>query len=444
MPADGTRPSYVGDGKPSRISFFKDGQGESEPIPKIKPGARYIYYRVYTKDGPLESKHPIYANDRFISRIASTLVRPPQTAASLTRYLCKIEGLEHRQGALYQSLSDNTALDGSTRLSFRGTPGPGTSAVDPVALIVDTHTPEKRSQASGAVELMERDYEQRYVYYRLYDDDGGAVSKTTFGENNATLGRVNTLSVPPPHTVSSLKNCIIKSEDLSGHNVQLFEDEGSESAMNDSDPLFSDTFPGFIEDRPIAITCELGMKDGSAGNEDPNEIQIRELRAALAQIKKGFEEANVTHARELAEVREGCEKAKETHVREINEALSTILPAQLKSLTCFFTLIASAIGAAQLACAAVIPVFSGVPTDFPTLFSRPLRNVPAPTDIPQDVNAFNIYAGPLECPHSFSRPSGFPPVESVDGPAPSDIPGDAFDKSLAPSQSDIPPTNMSF
>jgi hypothetical protein len=102
------------------------------------------------------------------------------------------------------------------------------------------------------------------VYYRLYDDDGGAVSKTTFGEKNATLGRVNTLSVPPPHIVSSLKNCIIKSEDLSGHNVQLFEDEGSESAMNDSYPLtlFSDTFPGFIEDRPIAITYELGMKDG--------------------------------------------------------------------------------------------------------------------------------------------------------------------------------------
>jgi hypothetical protein len=102
------------------------------------------------------------------------------------------------------------------------------------------------------------------VYYRVYDDDGEAISKMFFGDNNPSLGRVNTLSVPPPHTVSSLKNRIIKSEDISGHNVQLFEDEGSESAMNDSDALtlLSDTFPGFEEDQPIAITYEPGVKNG--------------------------------------------------------------------------------------------------------------------------------------------------------------------------------------
>jgi len=102
------------------------------------------------------------------------------------------------------------------------------------------------------------------VYYRVYDDDGGAVSKTSFGENDPSLGRVNTLSVPPPHTVSCLKNFIIRTEGISGHNVQLFKDEDSESAMNDSDPLtvLSDTCPGFIEDRPIAITYESGTENG--------------------------------------------------------------------------------------------------------------------------------------------------------------------------------------
>jgi hypothetical protein len=92
-------------------------------------------------------------------------VRPPRTAASLTRYICKIEGLEHRKGVLYQSLSDNTALGDSTRLSFRGTTGPGASDVDPVGLIVGTRAAEERSQASSAVEsqeLLERDYEQHY------------------------------------------------------------------------------------------------------------------------------------------------------------------------------------------------------------------------------------------------------------------------------------------
>ena len=102
------------------------------------------------------------------------------------------------------------------------------------------------------------------MYYRVYDDDGGAVSKTSFDENDASLGRVDTLSVPPPHTVSSLKNFIIMSEGISGHNVQLFEDEDTESATRDSDvlTLLSDTFPGFTEDRPIAITYESGTTNG--------------------------------------------------------------------------------------------------------------------------------------------------------------------------------------
>ena len=102
------------------------------------------------------------------------------------------------------------------------------------------------------------------VYYRVYDDDDQIVSKTCFDESNRSLGRINTLSVPPPYTASSLKNCIIKSEDVSGHNIQLFEHEDSVSAMNDSDALtlLFDTFPGFIEDQPIAITYESGTTHG--------------------------------------------------------------------------------------------------------------------------------------------------------------------------------------
>jgi hypothetical protein len=101
------------------------------------------------------------------------------------------------------------------------------------------------------------------VYYHVYDDDGDIMLATSFNENNPSLGHVNTLSVPPPHTVSSLKNSIIISKGLLGDNVQLFEDEGSESAMNDSDVLtLSDTFPGCTEDQPIAITYESGTQNG--------------------------------------------------------------------------------------------------------------------------------------------------------------------------------------
>ena len=58
-----------------------------------------------------------------------------------------------------------TALDDSIHLSLRGTTGPGASDLDPLALVVDKHAAERRSQVASAVEpqeLFEREYEQRY------------------------------------------------------------------------------------------------------------------------------------------------------------------------------------------------------------------------------------------------------------------------------------------
>ena len=104
------------------------------------------------------------------------------------------------------------------------------------------------------------------VYYRVYDDDGEIASKTSFDENNPSLGRVNTFCAPP-HTASSLKNHIIKSEDVSNHAAQLFEEEGSESAMNDSDALtlLSDTFPSLLlfKDTP-EISTHLSRKSSTS------------------------------------------------------------------------------------------------------------------------------------------------------------------------------------
>ena len=129
------------------------------------PDTRPVYYRLYTKDGPLESNSPIYSHDHFISRVVSSSVRPPQTAASLMRYLCKIEGVALQNCLLFQSLSERTALEDSIHLSLQGTTGPGASDLDPMALVVDKRAAERRSQETSAVqprELLERDYEQRY------------------------------------------------------------------------------------------------------------------------------------------------------------------------------------------------------------------------------------------------------------------------------------------
>ena len=238
---------------------------------------RAVYYRLYTKEGPLESNKPIFSNDRSISRISSKSVRPPHTAASLKRYICKIEGVEGPEKvALYLSLSEKTPVNDSARLALRGNPGPGSSEVDPVVFVVDKGAAEKRPKSAsnaGLNELPTLKIEQRYgaplwfcfqkcknsrlpVYYRLYDDDGEIVSKTSFDENDSSLGRIDIFTTPPPHTVAFLKDCLILVEGVSGGKVQLLENEDGDVTLNDDDAiaLFTDDFPGSKKDQPIVFT----------------------------------------------------------------------------------------------------------------------------------------------------------------------------------------------
>ena len=127
---------------------------------------RAVYYRLYTKGGPLESNKPIFSNDRAISRISSKSVRPPHTAASLKRYVCKIEGVEGpEKTALYLSLSGKKPVDDSARLALRGNSGPGSSEIDPVVFLVDKGAAEKRPKSAnnaGSNELPARKIKQRY------------------------------------------------------------------------------------------------------------------------------------------------------------------------------------------------------------------------------------------------------------------------------------------
>ncbi|KIJ95893.1 hypothetical protein K443DRAFT_682706 [Laccaria amethystina LaAM-08-1] len=249
-----------------------DGQGGPEPISQMRTASehRNIYYRLYTKGGPLESNNPIFSNDRFISRISSKSVRPPHTAASLKRYVCKIEGVEGPEKAdLYLSLSENKPLDESARLALRGNSGgPGSSEADPVVFVVDKGAVEKRPKSAsnaGSSELPAGKNEL-YVYYRLYDDDGEAVSKTSFDEDDSSLGRIDTFIIPPPRTVASLKDCLVHVEGVSGHDVQLLENEDGEVTLNDGDAidLLSDKFPGSKEGQPIVFTYARNASDKTA------------------------------------------------------------------------------------------------------------------------------------------------------------------------------------
>jgi hypothetical protein len=76
-----------------------------------------------------------------------------------------------------------------------------------------------------------------------------------FDKINTCLGRIDTLSVTPPFTVASLKSRIAKAEGIVDREIQLFEDTDGEALMKDADraSFLSETFPGCLEDDPLAL-----------------------------------------------------------------------------------------------------------------------------------------------------------------------------------------------
>ena len=113
---------------------------------------RLVYYRLYTKDGAIQSFNPIYSNDPSISRILPKSITPPHTALSLKKYLCKIEGVAGSNALLFEALSSDAAIPNSTHLKLRDHLGPGVSSRKPMALVVGVAEVEKRSSGPDQVE----------------------------------------------------------------------------------------------------------------------------------------------------------------------------------------------------------------------------------------------------------------------------------------------------
>jgi hypothetical protein len=101
------------------------------------------------------------------------------------------------------------------------------------------------------------------VYYRVYlsEGKGDEKAKTSFDENDMSLGRLDTFLIAPPHTAGSLKACIAKVEGLvtPGHalyeDMEIFDDMDDDAAMSDTDVISfqGDTYPGSDEGDPVAL-----------------------------------------------------------------------------------------------------------------------------------------------------------------------------------------------
>ncbi|EDR07197.1 uncharacterized protein LACBIDRAFT_328212 [Laccaria bicolor S238N-H82] len=250
------------DGKGGTDSASKDGKSTK------RTGPTYVYYRLYTKLGAFESNHTLYQNDRFIGRIPSKLFAPPHTVASIKRSLCKLEGLLDPDKALvFAPLSSPAPKEDSTRLSLNALSGPGLSELDPIALVVES---EKRTKEASQSETQLPECSDntdihygKSLYYRVYlsESEGEAKAKTSFDESDISLGRINTLSIAPPHTAGSLKARIAKVEGLvtPGHalykDMELFQDTDSDAAMNDTDIISfqGDDYPGSDKRDHVAL-----------------------------------------------------------------------------------------------------------------------------------------------------------------------------------------------
>ncbi|EDQ99231.1 uncharacterized protein LACBIDRAFT_316824 [Laccaria bicolor S238N-H82] len=233
--------------------------GNGKPQGREATSPRYLYYRLYATDGAMKSLNPIYSNDPSISRILPKSLTPPHTALSLKRYLCKIEGLAESNASLFESLSSDVAIAGSSCLKLRDHLGLGASSREPMVLVVGVAEAEKRLYTPRRVtnKLIENpdSREMCYIYYRVYGEEGEVNSRAPFDERDTSLGHIDTLSIAPPRTVASLKSRIVNVEGIANQEIQLFEDTDGEVLLNDADhlPLFAVTYLGYIKADPLAV-----------------------------------------------------------------------------------------------------------------------------------------------------------------------------------------------
>jgi len=102
--------------------FSLESQISSTPV---------VYYRIYTEDGAIHSKSPVYTNDPYLARIWAKQVTLPRTLASLKRCLVAVEclGSAHSGITLFASAKNEDPMEDTSR------------SAGAVSLTFDTGTP---------------------------------------------------------------------------------------------------------------------------------------------------------------------------------------------------------------------------------------------------------------------------------------------------------------
>jgi hypothetical protein len=106
------------------------------------------------------------------------------------------------------------------------------------------------------------------VHYRVYSEGGAIPSKTSATpDHDPFLGRIKARSVPPPHTVHTLKRSLAKFENINDRTgCSLFLTPYSQSPMDDTTKVTirNHTGPGFLPQEPLALVVKLTDSERSA------------------------------------------------------------------------------------------------------------------------------------------------------------------------------------
>jgi hypothetical protein len=96
----------------------------------------------------------------------------------------------------------------------------------------------------------------RYIYYRLYTEDGAIPSANHVYSDDPYLGRISADLVAPPHVAISLKHCILSIENIDDKTTaSLFIAALSQTPLDDTDRLsiLATPGPGWLPDEPMAL-----------------------------------------------------------------------------------------------------------------------------------------------------------------------------------------------
>jgi len=100
----------------------------------------------------------------------------------------------------------------------------------------------------------------RYIYYRVYAEDGAIPSANHVYSDDPYLGRILAELVSPPHTAISLKHCLFSVENIDDKaTASLFVAASSQTPMDDAGRLSILAYPGpgCTPNEPMAFVVKL-------------------------------------------------------------------------------------------------------------------------------------------------------------------------------------------